>query len=433
MIKAAQRIVIKLRQHGHEALYAGGWVRDFLLDRKPKDIDIATSAHPEEVLKLFPHSTGIGSRFGVVQVRMYGHAYEVATFRSDAAYHDGRHPSSVTFSGPKQDARRRDFTINGLFYDPEAGRLIDYVKGRADIKNRKIRTIGDPYERFHEDKLRMMRAVRFSCNLGFRITAETWKAIRELAPAILQVSGERIRDELTGILTGPEAGLGLEMLHESGLLEHILPEVEAMRGVLPCPGSRYDMLQLTRTALSLLRNPSVELAFGALLHQVGSLPVSPAGAPVPFDEYAETGWKTAEKIGRRLRMPGNEIKRVTDLVRTQPHFFKVKEMKGSALKRLLRKRNFTDHLELHRVIALGSGRPLDCYRFCRKKLKEYADQLHTPPLITGEDLIALGHEPGPVFKKILRAVEDLQLDGVLSNRKEAIQHVVKAFPRSPHH
>ena len=207
MIKAARRIVIKLRQHGHEALYAGGWVRDILLNKKPKDIDIATSALPQDVMRIFPRSTGIGARFGVVQVRMYGHAYEVATFRSEAAYHDGRHPSTVTFAGPKQDARRRDFTINGLFYDPEAEHLIDYVKGRADIRDRKIRTVGDPYERFHEDKLRMLRAVRFSCNLDFRITAQTWKAIRELAPGILQVSGERIRDELTGILVDEEVGV----------------------------------------------------------------------------------------------------------------------------------------------------------------------------------------------------------------------------------
>ncbi|MBN2319287.1 MAG: CCA tRNA nucleotidyltransferase [Acidobacteria bacterium] len=430
MIKAARRIVKKLRQNGHEALFAGGWVRDFLLNRQPKDIDIATSAHPKEVLRLFPHSTAVGAQFGVVPVRMYGHAYEVATFRSDAAYYDGRHPSSVTFSGPRQDARRRDFTINGLFYDPESERLIDYVKGRSDLKNRRIRAIGDPGERFNEDKLRMLRAIRFACNLNFSITAETWDAIQKLAPGILQVSGERIRDELTTILIGPAPGSGLKMLHESGLLPHILPEVEAMHGRLPFPGSSSDMLEGTGIALSLLRHASVELAFGTLLHYIGAQ-AGPSGEGAVFsDENAGLGGKTAEKICRRLRMPGSWIERVSDLVRTQPLLYEVREMRGSTLKRLLRKPNFSDHLELHRVHARSSGKALDCYDFCRRKIREYADQLHAPPLITGEDLISLGHKPGPLFKKILRTVEDLQLDGVLRTKKDAIRHVRRLFPLS---
>jgi len=409
MIKAARRIVKKLRQHGHEALFAGGWVRDFLLDRKPKDIDIATSAHPDEVLRLFPLSTAIGARFGVVQVRLYGHAYEVATFRRDAAYYDGRHPAAVTFSGPKEDALRRDFTINGLFYDPESERLIDYVKGRNDLKNGKIRTIGDPRKRFDEDKLRLLRAVRFACNLDFQIMAETWRVIQEMAPAILQVSGERIRDELTWILTGPAPGKGLKLLLESGLLKHILPEVEAMHGRLPCPGSPNDMLQQTRMALALLHNPSTLLAFSVLLHLVG-------------EQAVPTG-KTAEEICRRLRMSSEEIKRVTSLVRTQPDFFGVKKMRESRLKRLLRKPDIADHLELHRVAALSIGRALDCYHFCRRKIREYGRELHPPPLITGEDLISLGLKPGPHFKTILRTVEDLQLDRRLRTKKDAILYV----------
>ncbi len=433
MIKAARRIVIKLHQHGHEALYAGGWVRDILLNKKPKDIDIATSALPQDVIRIFPRSTGIGARFGVVQVRMYGHAYEVATFRSEGAYYDGRHPSTVTFAGPKQDARRRDFTINGLFYDPEAERLIDYVKGRADIRDRKIRTVGDPYERFHEDKLRMLRAVRFSCNLDFRITAKTWKAILELAPGILQVSGERIRDELTGILTGSAPGSGLEMLHESGLLSHILPEIEAMRGLRSRPDSLYDRLEQTGKALSLLRHPSRELAFGTLLHRLASHAASSGKAQGYFHEHVESGWKTAEKICRRLRMSGEDIKKITDLLRTQPLFFKVRDMRESALKRLLRKPNFAEHLELHRVVAESDEKSLDRYYFCRKKFKEFSHQLHAPPLIKGEDLISIGFKPGPVFKKILRTVEDLQLEGALHTRKDAIQHVIKAFPLGLNH
>jgi poly(A) polymerase len=424
MMNAARRIVRKLRQHGHEALFAGGWVRDFLLNLKPKDIDIATSARPEEVRRLFPRSTPIGARFGVVQVRLYGRAYEVATFRSDAVYYDGRHPSSVSFSGPKEDALRRDFTINALFFDPEKERLIDYVKGQSDLKNRKIRTVGDPRERFNEDKLRMLRAVRFACNLEFSITAKTWKAIREMSPGILQVSGERIRDELTGILIGPAPDAGFRMLHESGLLKHILPEVESMNGSFPYPVSCGDRLQQTQKALSLLHPPSVEAAFGVLLHQV----CAPGKTRALSGEDFEPGWKTVEKICRRLRMPGERIKRIVDLVRTMPRFFKVKGMRESALKRLLRKPYIDDHLELHRVVALSSDRPLDCYRFCRKKLIEFKHQLHAPPLINGEDLISAGYKPGPLFTKILRTVEDLQLDGVLNTRKEALRHVKKTYP-----
>jgi poly(A) polymerase len=428
MIKAARRIVKKLRQDGHEALFAGGCVRDYFLNRKPKDIDIATSARPKEVLRLFPHSTAIGIQFGVVQVRMYGRPYEVATFRSDAVYHDGRHPSSVTFSGPRQDARRRDFTINGLFYDPEADRLIDYVGGRTDLKRKKIRAIGNPRERFAEDKLRMLRAIRFACDLSFTITAETWEAIRKLAPGILQVSGERIRDELIGIVTGPAPGSGLEMLHESGLLEHILPEVEAMHRIAPFPGSRTDMLEQTGNALSLLHHPSPELALGTLLHNAGFCAGLSGERSIPSEENAGLGGKTAEKICRRLRMSREGTERVADLVRTQPLIFKAKKMKESTLKRLLRKPDFADHMELHRVRARSSGIALECYNLCRRKLREYARQLNAPPLITGEDLISLGYKPGPLFKKMLRTIEDLQLEDAFRTKEDAIGYVKRLFP-----
>ena len=212
MRKAARRIVEKLRLQGYDAVFAGGCVRDFLLHRKPKDIDIATSARPDEILRLFPNSRALGAQFGVIQVLMYGHGYEVATFRSDCEYLDGRHPSSIVFSGLEQDALRRDFTINGLFYDPIGDRFIDYVEGRSDIREKRIRTIGDPSERFAEDKLRMLRAIRFSCNLGFSIVAETWDAVRRFSPDILQVSWERIRDELIELFTGPAPDSGLDLL-----------------------------------------------------------------------------------------------------------------------------------------------------------------------------------------------------------------------------
>ena len=321
MRKAASRIVEKLRLQGYEAFFAGGWVRDFLLGRKPKDIDIATSALPDEVLRLFPNSKSFGAQFGVIQVSMYGHAYEIATFRSDSVYLDGRHPSSVTFSGPEQDALRRDFTINGLFYDPVAGRVIDYVQGERDIQGKLIRTIGNAEERFAEDKLRMLRAVRFACTLGFEIVPDTWEAIRHLAPGIRQVSWERIRDELTKILTGPDPAGGLDLLHRSGLLTEILPEVEV--------GS-VDKAAFTQ-ALGLLQHPSMPFAFAVLF--AGSAGIAPA---------------MAEQICRRLRMSNEETSRIVDLVSSQAEFCKVKDMRESALKRFLRRPHIADHMELFR-------------------------------------------------------------------------------------
>jgi tRNA nucleotidyltransferase (CCA-adding enzyme) len=430
MIKAARRIVEKLRLNGYEAFFAGGWVRDFLLRRKPKDIDIATSALPDEILRLFPNARPIGAQFGVIQVLMYGRAYEVATFRSDSKYLDGRHPSSVTFSGPEQDALRRDFTINGLFFDPVADRLIDFVHGSSDIQNKLVRTIGDPYERFSEDKLRMLRAIRFSCNLGFNIAPETWSALRKLAPDILQVSWERIRDELIQILTGPAPGAGLSMLHESGLLIHILPEIEAMRGIPLLPGSppEADVFAHTRTALSLLRKPSAVLAFGALLHDVGKPSTYEKDARTCFEGHAQAGAKISEEICRRLRFSNEEVSRIVDMVIVHMDFAKACEMRESTLRRLLKKPDIRDHLELLRVNYLSSQRNLKSYSMCRRKLEQFARNPAAASLIKGEDLIELGYVPGPIFKEMLMAVEDWQLDGVLHTREDALKHIKAAFP-----
>lgn len=396
MKRAARRIVEKLRLHGHEAFFAGGWVRDSLLRRRPKDVDIATSARPEEVMRIFPRSRGIGAQFGVVQVRMYGRDYEVATFRSDQAYFDGRRPSSVVFSGPEQDALRRDFTINGLFYDPIADRLIDYVHGRTDIQARVIRTIGDPVERFAEDKLRMLRAIRLSATLDFSISPETWNAISDLAPQILQVSWERIRDELTRIFTSPDPGAGLTLLHDSGLLEPILPEVEAL------------FSDVARKALSTLRRPSIPLVFAALLH--------------------DTGTDTAALVCRRLRMSNDEIRRVIDLISGQDELAPVKELRESAVSRLLRTPDFPERLELFRARCLSRGGSLDDYEHWQQQYREHGKSAPPAPLLRGEDLTALGYRPGPVFKDILRTVEDLQLEGALTTREEALAHVKAAYP-----
>ncbi|MBZ5497265.1 MAG: CCA tRNA nucleotidyltransferase [Acidobacteriia bacterium] len=431
MRRAAQRIVEKLRLHGHEAFFAGGWVRDFLLRRKPKDIDIATSALPENVLRIFPRAMPIGAQFGVVQVRLYGHAYDVATFRSEGPYLDGRHPSSVSFSGPQQDALRRDFTVNGLFYDPIADRVIDYVSGAADIRRRILRTIGKPQERFREDKLRMLRAVRFSCSLDFKIAPETFQAIRQLAPSILEVSWERIRDELLKILTGPLPGRGLELLHETRLLTQILPEVEAMRGITQ-PTEFHpegDVFVHTRNALELLHNPAPALALAVLLHDVGKPPTFAVKERIRFDRHVEVGARIAEEICRRLRMSNQDIELVVELVEDHLRFMNIHKMRPSTLKRFLRRPDFETHLELHRVDCLSSHGSLDSYLFARKKHEELKQEPAPPPrLISGDDLIDMGYLPGPLFRQILEGVEDLQLENPQLTREQALQHVRQAFP-----
>jgi poly(A) polymerase len=430
MEKAARRVVEKLRLHGHEAFFAGGWVRDFLLRRKPRDIDIATSALPDAVLQLFPGSVAIGAQFGVVQVRMYGRSFEVATFRSDHAYLDGRHPSSVTYSGPEEDALRRDFTVNGLFYDPIAGRLIDFVHGRRDIQRKLLRTIGDPGKRFAEDKLRMLRAVRLACELGFTIVPETWKAILELAPEILQVSWERIRDEVLKLLTGPAPDRGLDLLQQSGLLIHILPEIAAMRSIPQSPEdpASGDVFDHTRTTLAMLRRPSKVLALGALLHDSGKPSTYSVDRAECFRDHSVTGRRIAAETCRRLRMSGQEADEVADLVLGHTDFLQLREMRESALMRFLRKPNFADHLELFRANSLGSRHDLELYKFCLQKLDQYSRMPVPAPLITGEDLIRMGYQPGPVYREILQSIEDLQLEGRIKTREEALEHVKMSFP-----
>ncbi len=406
-------------------------MRDFLLHRKARDIDIATSARPDEVLRLFPHATAIGEQFGVVQVRLYRRAFEVATFRSESGYVDGRHPSNVVFSGPREDALRRDFTINGLFYDPTAGSVIDFVQGRADLDRRIIRTIGAPADRFDEDKLRLLRAIRFACHLDFELESETWRAIRQLAEKIRQVSWERIRDELLKILTGRAPDRGLDLLHESGLLKHILPEVEAMCGVAQPPEfhPEGDVFVHTRLAVKLLRKPSATLAFGTLLHDVGKPPTFSVKERIRFDGHVELGARMAEEICRRLRLSNEETEEVCDLVLHHLRFMNVFEMRESTLKRLLRKPNFPDHLELHRVDCLSSHRDMSGYWFCKRKFEEQrAAPPPSPPLIRGRDLIEIGYQPGPLFRQILAAVEDMHLEGELRSRAEALDYVRKTYP-----
>ncbi|MDR0843061.1 MAG: CCA tRNA nucleotidyltransferase [Acidobacteriota bacterium] len=397
MRKAAVGIVAKLRQCGYEALFAGGWVRDFLLGRKAKDIDIATNAPPEAVQGLFPGSKAIGAAFGVVQVRRHGHTFEVATFRRDHDYRDGRHPEKVTFSTAEEDAARRDFTVNGLFYDPMGERLIDYVGGQDDLRRKILRAIGDAPRRFAEDKLRMLRAVRFACELGFEIEQKTWEAVKTFSRDISVVSRERIRDEFFKVLTGTDPGKGLNLLREGGLLAQILPETVWLRD--------DAAFTVARDAVAALRHPSPSLAAGALLHGcVGG------GADV-------------ELICRQLRMSGGEIARTVALVSSLNIFAAPDALAQSAKIRLLGKPDIREHLELLRARLIAGGQSLAPYASWRRELQAWRRFPPPPPLVDGDDLVALGYQPGPLFREILRATEDLQYEGELTTRPEALHYI----------
>jgi tRNA nucleotidyltransferase/poly(A) polymerase len=407
-------------------------VRDHLLKRRRfKDIDIATSAPPDTVLSLFPGAIPIGRQYGVVQVRMYGRPYEVTTFRSEGPYLDGRHPSGVTFCGPEEDVRRRDFTINGILFDPVSGQVIDYVDGRSDLCRKILRAIGDARDRFEEDRLRMMRAVRLACDLDFEIEPRTWEAVKRLSSRVLDVSAERIRDELLKILTGPAPGRGLDLLQESGLLHTILPEVEAMRGIEQPPEfhPEGDVFVHTRLALGLLHKPSAILAMGTLLHDVGKPPTFAVKDRIRFDGHVEAGMRIAGDVCRRLRMSNQETEQIVALVQHHLRFMHVMEMRESTLTRFLRIPHFDDHLELHRADCLSSHRDLTYYRFCADALRELRSSPEPlPPLISGNDLIAMGYTPGPRFREILEAVEDLQIEKQLHTPEEAMEYVRRAFP-----
>ncbi|MFZ0427078.1 MAG: CCA tRNA nucleotidyltransferase, partial [Acidobacteriota bacterium] len=366
LFDGALRIVRILREAGHEAYYAGGAVRDLLLDRPVSDIDIATSAEPSQIESLFPATVPVGRQFGVLIVREGDQQYEVATFRRDLGYADGRHPTGVDFSNAREDALRRDFTINALFYDPEAERVLDFVAGRADLKSGIVRTVGDPAQRFAEDKLRLIRAVRFSCELGFSIESSTLRELKARAGQIVQVSSERIRDELLKILTGRGPAEGLELLHETGLLASFLPEVAAMAGVPQPPEFHPEGDVFVHTCLMFrLAGPLHEaLALGILLHDVGKPGTFRVAERIRFDGHAELGATLTDSIGRRLRLPNETIHRVVELVRGHLRFMHVRDMRESTLKRFLRQEHFADHLELHRLDCLASHGDLSNYEFC---------------------------------------------------------------------
>ena len=392
---SAVQIIKELRAHGHEAYFVGGCVRDMVMKIEPADYDIATSARPEEIIRIFPRTESIGAQFGVVLVIHRGHPFEVATFRSDEAYVDGRRPTGVVFTDAKQDVFRRDFTINGLLYDPMTGSVIDYVNGQADIEAKIVRAIGDPHARFEEDKLRILRAVRFGARLGYTIEPATWDAVRAMAPKIHQVSKERIREELCRILTEGRAAHGLRMLEESGLRAEILPELQVNSHI----GQSVGQLR---------KNAQPDFALAVLLHHL-----------TLYDVQA---------IVERLKFSRAEMHHIVALVENQPRFSEVRQMSVSSLKRFFRLERFEDHLELARIHAVVAGvLPLDATFAHRKRNEWNDDEIWPQPLVSGNDLITMGFSPGPRFKEILTRVEDEQLEGRLSTREQAMEFVRRHF------
>jgi poly(A) polymerase len=442
----ATSIVKTLRQHGFQAYLVGGCVRDLLLQRVPKDYDVATDGTPDQVMHIFPETWAVGAQFGVVLVPVPQEdmapsaptggsmTVELATFRSDLGYTDGRRPDEVRFSrDPREDVARRDFTINGMLLDPVSSEVLDFVGGRKDLEAGIVRTIGDPRRRFEEDKLRMLRAVRFAARFGYEIEAETFSAIRESAEQIRIVSRERVRDELTRMLTQENARRAFLMLDESGLLAQVLPEIAAMKGVEQPPEFHPEGDVFVHTLLLLENLPSpcpATLAWGALLHDVGKPPTFRRAADrIRFDDHAKVGTKMAEEICRRLRFSNDDTEMILALVENHMRFGHATRMNESTLKRFLRMPSFDQHLALHRADSLASHRLLSTYEFIRTKQAEIPPAKMRPaPLVTGDDLIAAGHVPGPKFREILHAVEDAQLEGRLPSRDAALDFVRREFP-----
>jgi poly(A) polymerase len=429
----AVRIVRRLAEAGHRALFAGGCVRDMLRGEEPHDYDVATDATPEEVQALFERTVAVGIQFGVIVVVLGDDQFEVATFRTDEGYSDGRHPDAVHFADAEDDAQRRDFTINALFYDPVEQEVLDFVGGQEDLRAGIVRAVGDPSDRFVEDSLRMLRAVRFAARFGFRIEKGTLAALRRHGPRIRAVSAERIREELARLITGPNPGAGLTLARDTGLLGHVLPEVQAMVGCEQ-PEEFHpegDVFAHTCKALELADNPSVTLAFGILLHDVGKPLTRSEGVDrTRFHRHDKAGADLARRVCERLRFSTAEAEVITDLVASHMRFMHVQDMRLSTLKRLLRNPHIEEHLELCRVDCLASHADLANYQFCREKLVTLREEEIRPPrLLSGHDLIDLGYRPGPVFTQILDRVEDAQLEGEVSNREDALILVRKEFPR----
>ncbi|ADW70458.1 CCA tRNA nucleotidyltransferase [Granulicella tundricola] len=447
---AARKIVQTLRSAGHQAFFAGGCVRDLLLGKTPKDFDVATSATPDQITALFPRTLQVGAHFGVILVQMDVEgeptSTEVATFRHDGAYSDGRRPDAVRFStDPREDVLRRDFTINGMLLDPFAegsdNAILDFVGGRNDLAVKIIRTIGSPDTRFEEDKLRMLRAVRFAARLSFAIDPNTAAAITRHAAEIFQVSNERIRDELTLMLTEGNAHRAFELLYQTGLLHHILPEAERMIGVQQPPQYHPEGDVWVHTLLlldHLFAGASPTLAWGMLLHDIGKpatfQPPNPAkpGDRIRFNGHVETGVRIAESILARLRFSNDDTAQILALIQNHMRFGDILHMKQSTLKRFLRLPHFEEHLALHRADCLSSHARLELYDFAKTQYESHdPEQIRPTLLLTGRDLIAAGYRPSPQFKSMLERAEDAQLEGILHSLEDAIHLIIKEFGAPP--
>ncbi len=430
----ALEIVHRLHEAHHEALFAGGCVRDQLLGTPPHDYDIVTDAHPDQIQTLFERTVPVGAQFGVILVIQESIPFQIATFRRDGRYLDHRHPEKVSFGGREEDALRRDFTINGLFEDPLKGSILDYVGGQKDLHDRVIRCIGDPATRFEEDRLRLLRAIRFATILNFEIHPDTWQAVIARSHLLSQISAERIREELCRILLSPQRTRGFDLLDQSGILKHLLPEVEALKGCEQ-PVEFHpegDVFVHTRLMLSLLPpKVSLPLVLAVLFHDLGkpgTARVDETGR-IRFNAHEKLSAEMTVQIMKRLRYSNSEIEKTEAIVRNHMSFKDVKNMRRSTLKRFLARPAFEDELELHRVDCLGSHGLLDNYEFLVAKRQELSTEVLVPPaLLTGRDLIALGWKPGPQFKIALEAAHNAQLEGILSSKQEAIAFVTKKYP-----
>lgn len=421
----ARDIISNLRSEGHQAYLVGGCVRDLLLGVVPKDYDIATDAPPDQVLQLYPDAQKIGAHFGVVLVAQGPAHVEVATFRSDGDYVDGRRPEHVHFEvDPREDVLRRDFTINALLLDPATDQVIDYVGGEADLRNRIIRAIGNPHQRFREDHLRILRAVRFAARLDFELESCTEEAMREMRESVKSVSAERVREELVRILTEGGARRGMELLDRTGVLEVLLPEISRMKGVEQ-PFEFHPEGDVWKHTLMMLEglppHPSPTLALGVLLHDVGKPPTFRVAERIRFDGHVEAGVEITRSILGRLRFSNDDIAQIESLVDNHMKFKDVPRMKESTLKRFFRLEKFDEHLELHKLDCLSSHRLLGSYEFVKTKREELgADQIAPVRLITGKDLLAIGYTPGRELGVILSAIEDAQLEGRVKSKDEAL-------------
>ena len=427
---AAVEIIGKLQEEGHIAYLAGGCVRDMLRGEIPKDYDIATSALPEQITSIFSKTREVGVHFGVVIVIKDNQAFDVATFRNDGSYNDGRHPEDVTFSTPEEDTARRDFTINGIFFDPISQKHIDFVDGRSDIEKKVVRAIGDPDLRFQEDHLRLLRAVRFAARFNYEIEEKTWKSIKLNASGISKISKERVRDELTKILLNENRVLGFDLLVDSGLMVHIIPEILQLRGCEQPPQfhPEGDVFVHTRLMLSLLKdNPSIELVLSVLLHDIGkpaTYSFDEAAGRIRFNGHDKLGAEMSNQILRDLKFSNSIIEDVVQMVANHMTFKDVQKMRQSKLKRFMSRSTFSDEKELHRVDCLGSWGGLDNYDFLNEKMIEFANEPIIPaPLLTGKDLIEFGWAPGPNLGETLNSVQDLQLEGTLNSKEEALEWI----------